>query len=145
MRAQAVAIGDDSFLRHRIRWLRIPLADVKARRNVSAQCRATVNGRGDALRLICSQRVHRINDDRFDAAVASVFGAVLKDRIQKALGFAAAGAGRDDRAGGIRTREALKRALLVDERPEWNRKQWLAAIGRHQPTCTAGPARRRDP
>ena len=65
---------------------------------------------GKAPRLVCGQGIHRVDDERLDAALASLPcpRAVIQQRIAKAFRFAAAGAGGHQ---GVRRQPVTGQAL----------------------------------
>ena len=85
---QHVAALDEVVGRHALAPCCVPLANVQPGRHPAVQGRRVVNDAGDAPRLVGSKRVHGIDEDCLDARLACGFAAVLKDRIEEALGLA---------------------------------------------------------
>ena len=132
---QRLAIRYQMLRPHRGMRQLLPLADVEAGAHLAAQRRRDVDDLGEAPRLIERQRVHRIDEDRLHAFLASVPPAVIQNRPQKALCLAGTRTRGDD-CGTPATRrcgiQPLVREALVAIRREAERdfRKRLAAFRR---------------
>lgn len=72
-----------------------------------------MNGTGDPGRLVARQRVHRVDDDRLDAAPTGPLSAVVQDGLEVALGLARARACGDQRGLSRGARQTLHGGPLM--------------------------------
>ena len=119
---QCALIGDHVGGSHRRRLFRIAGADVET----STQAGKGGNGVdqiGEAPGLVCGQGIHRIDQDRLDAARALgvLLAAVLQQGQQEALGFARTRACRHQGVTGCARQQPIKGLLLVPVRREGQR------------------------
>jgi hypothetical protein len=87
--------------------------DVKPRLDLVLQIRIVMYEPCHALRLVCGQGIHGVNDDGFNAWFPPVSPAVIQDGIEKTLRLSRSGARGDDRGDRMFPGKPLKRLLLV--------------------------------
>ena len=114
---QRLARVDDFGRRHLVGRVLGALVGVNANAQAS-QRRRLDDERSDAPGLVGGERVHRIDDDRLDAALPLGADAGVEDRVEEALGLAGPGSGRDDAGSRPFAREPAERLFLVAVGPE---------------------------
>ena len=119
--AHRVTVCDELLAGHHHRGRVLLLADVETRCDLATRRSGVVDELGESPCLVSRQRVHRVDEDRFDAGGALLLDARVEDRQQEALGLTRASPGRDQRGLSRELAELLECSHLVGVRPPRHR------------------------
>src|SRR5262249_42192600 len=126
---ESLVIGDHLLGCHRRGGRVWRSADIKSGSNVGPQFGVAGDRRGQALGLIRSEGVHRIDEDRLDPPAAPISIAVIEDRIKKTLRLSRPGSRCDQcRTARQRTQPPERRLLVpIRGKTRWqdlSKKRW---------------------
>ncbi len=107
------AVGDDPVFAHHAGGCLSPSADIHAHRHIAAQLGASMNQLRNSFGLIRCKRIHRIDNQRFNAALPTMLPTVFKNRIKEALGLPGAGPCRNQGRASVSTAQPFKGFLLM--------------------------------